>query len=79
MRNELFSEIHDKLATDAFIEAHENEIDRQANEFNKYKRTVDRLRKEKEKQVRITGGSGSIVCTFFYSLNVNVILNSTAN
>jgi hypothetical protein len=60
MRNELFSEIHDKLATDAFIEAHENEIDRQANEFNKYKRTVDRLRKEKEKQVRITGGSGSM-------------------
>ena len=51
MRNDLFAEIHDKLATDAFIEAHEDEIDRQAKEYNKYKRWVDQMRKEKEEQV----------------------------
>jgi hypothetical protein len=51
LREEIFCEIADKLKADAFVESTEIEIDRQACEFNDYRRQVEAIRKAKEKQV----------------------------
>jgi len=50
---ELFSTISDKLAVDAYIEGYEKEVERQACEYENYKRQADAIRKAKEKQVNI--------------------------
>jgi hypothetical protein len=63
MNRNIFCEIQDKLASDAFIEGQEKEIERQAEEFAKYRREADAIRKAKERQVR------SLDCSVSLSLS----------